>query len=144
MEFFMKKYTVAIGALFLACLLLTQCTPKNATPPEEESGAATSGGATTPQGTTGSLEKGAALTTGAELTEAYVALVCGKYDECKIPGFKDREDCVGRITQILSNNEEWKGLQFSKEKMNQCLSEVKTMPCDDFKSGKTPASCTEV
>ena len=149
----MKKYLWMLPLLLT--LSLVQCSKKGDVP---EPDAGTPGAALTAPGEgvvqegegsasglaeTGKAPKGDKMT-GADITDAYVALVCTKYDECKIPGFKDRSDCLDRIKKILLSNEEWKNLEFDKAKMDQCLGDVKTLSCDDFKGGKTPEACLEV
>jgi hypothetical protein len=139
----MKRITsLYLGIFLIALTLVVGCSKKTDLPGEgtEDSTTQVEEGAVTGEGKTITGE----VTTGEELTEAYVRLVCSKYDECQVPGFDNTGDCQTKITEILLSNPEWKDLKFSKTKMDSCLNDVRTLSCDDFKAGKTPASCTEV
>ena len=81
---------------------------------------------------------------GEDLTNAYVSLVCNKYDECQVPGFKDRADCLTRVKNILLSNPQWKSMEFDKKNMELCLSGIQTISCGDFKGGKSPEACTKI
>lgn len=84
------------------------------------------------------------IITGEALMGDYVALLCGKYSECGITAFTDEQDCANRLTAVLSQDANWGQLQLNKQGLKTCLADFKGLACEDFKSGKTPESCTKL
>jgi hypothetical protein len=84
------------------------------------------------------------VVTGDALMGDYVKLLCHKYSDCGIKAFADQKDCSNRLTAVLSQDANWSELRLNKEGLKSCLTDFKGLNCDDFKSGKTPESCTKL
>ena len=84
------------------------------------------------------------VVTGDALMDDYVKLLCGKYSECGITAFTDEKDCSNRLKAVLSQDANWAQLKLQKEGLKTCLADFKGLACEDFKSGKTPESCTKL
>lgn len=84
------------------------------------------------------------VVTGDALMDDYVKLLCSKYSECGITAFSNETDCSNRLKAVLSQDPNWAQLKLQKEGLKTCLADFKSLACDDFKSGKTPESCTKL